>query len=284
MKPVAGVLALLVGLAVAGESRAGDPDSARWRKQELLIPVAARVPMITSLLLPAGRGPYPLAVINHGTTESDELREAYAEPNFEVAASWFLEHGYAVALPQRPGHGETGGPYLESAQGCENARYVEAGHATAASIEAAAAYLLREPSVKRQAALLVGHSAGSWGALALASRSSGLVSGVINFSGGRGGRSPGVANRNCAPDRLVDAAAAYGRTGRVPTLWLYSQNDSYFGPALSRRMAEAYRAAGGRADYRLLPAVGEEGHTLIYSQDAVRSWAPIVEKFVAGLR
>src|SRR5262249_33436795 len=153
------------------------------RKQQLLIPVAAaRVSMITSLLLPSGRGPYPLAVINHGTTESEELRAVYTEPAFEVAASWFLDHGYAVALPQRPGHGETGGPYLESAHGCDNARYEEAGYATANSIQAAIVQLIQEPYIGKQPVVLVGHSAGAWGALALASRSASFVAGVINFS------------------------------------------------------------------------------------------------------
>jgi pimeloyl-ACP methyl ester carboxylesterase len=146
-------------------------------------------------------------------------------------------------------------------------------------------FLLRQPFVKKQRVLLVGHSAGAWGALALASQDmqakNAVVAGVINFSGGRGGRSYGIANRNCAPDRLVSAAAAYGRTTRAPTLWLYAENDSYFPPALSRRMADGFRAAGGLVDYRLLPPVGDEGHALIYSPDAIRYWAPVAEKFLA---
>ena len=70
----------------------------------------------------------------------------------------------------------------------------------------------------------------------------------------------------------------------MPTLWLYAQNDSYFGPDLSRRMADAFRAAGGPADYRLLPPDGDDGHYLIYSGSAERTWGPIVEHFVATLQ
>ena len=44
------------------------------------------------------------------------------------------------------------------------------------------------------------------------------------FSGGRGGRSYGIAGRNCAPERLIAAAAAFARV-HVPTLWLYAVND-----------------------------------------------------------
>lgn len=257
----------------------------RWRRQELLVPSTdPNVKMKTSLLLPPGAGPYRLAVINHGTTESEELRGQYAEPEFEVVSSWLLARHYAVALPQRPGHGETGGRYLESAGGCEDAHYVEAGYGTADSIEAAGVYFLHQPYVKRERVLLVGNSAGAWGALALASRNVGLVKGVINFSGGRGGHPYGIVNQNCAPDRLVSAAATYGRSTRVPSLWLYSANDTYFGPDLSKRMADAFASAGAPVTYRLLPPVDADGHYLIYSPGAARDWSAIVDKFLAMLR
>jgi homoserine acetyltransferase len=80
---------------------------------------------------------------------------------------------------------------------------------------------------------------------------------------------------------LVDAVAEFGRTARVPMLWIYTRNDSYFGPELSKRMAEAFRAAGGNVEYRLLSDFGGDGHFLIDSADAVRLWAPIVSKFLA---
>lgn len=72
--------------------------------------------------------------------------------------------------------------------------------------------------------MLVGHSAGAWGALAAAARYLDSASAVVNFSGGRGGRSYGIAGRNCAPEHLIAAAAAFARV-HVPTLWLYAVND-----------------------------------------------------------
>jgi dienelactone hydrolase len=85
---------------------------------------------------------------------------------------------------------------------------------------------------------------------------------------------------NCSPDRLIAAAANYGKASRVPTLWLYASNDSYFPPDLSREMADAFRGAGGTVDYRLLPALGKEGHSLINAPAAV--WGPYLEAFLAG--
>jgi pimeloyl-ACP methyl ester carboxylesterase len=92
-----------------------------------------------------------------------------------------------------------------------------------------------------------------------------------------------MANRNCAPDDLVAVAGELGRAVSIPTLWIYAQNDSYFGPELSRRMADTFRAAGGRADFHLLPAVGEDGHFIIHYPEAVRFWAPILDKFLARI-
>jgi dienelactone hydrolase len=132
--------------------------------------------------------------------------------------------------------------------------------------------------------VVVGQSAGAWGALALAGRNPAGVRAVINFAGGRGGRSYDRADNNCAPERLIDAARDYGVTARVPTLWLYTENDSYFPPRLSRRLYEGFRVSGGRADYRLLPAFGADGHFLAETAASESIWAPVVDNFLAGLR
>jgi pimeloyl-ACP methyl ester carboxylesterase len=131
---------------------------------------------------------------------------------------------------------------------------------------------------------VVGQSAGGWGALALASLNPDAVKAVINFAGGRGGHSYDRPNNNCAPDRLVEAARGFGRTAHIPTLWIYARNDSYFPPSLSRRMADAFRRAGGSAEYRLLPPVGAEGHQLIESNAAVALWSPLIETFLSRTR
>ncbi|MBI4276039.1 MAG: dienelactone hydrolase, partial [Rhizobiales bacterium] len=83
---------------------------------------------------------------------------------------------------------------------------------------------------------------------------------------------------------LVAAAGQFGATTRIPTLWIYTENDSYFSPELSRRMAEAYRRAGGPIEYHLLPVFGLDGHRLFDSNDAVAIWGPIVEDFLKRLK
>jgi dienelactone hydrolase len=141
-----------------------------------------------------------------------------------------------------------------------------------------------QPFIKNGRAVVVGQSAGGWGAIALASRNPPGVKAIINFAGGRGGRSNLQPNNNCAPDRLIAAAGEFGKTARIPSLWIYTENDSFFGPVISKRMADAFRHAGGRVEYHLLPAFGEEGHVLVTSQTALASWRPIVDKFLNTAR
>ena len=236
------------------------------------------------VLRPPGEGPFPLMLMNHGSSQSLEQRLDMALPEYEVLTRFFLRRGYAVALPLRPGHGETGGRYLEDQNGCDNADFLAAGNGAADSIAAALAYLTTQRFVRRTGAVLVGHSAGAWGALALASRNPAGVSAVIAFAAGVGGHSYGHAGTNCAPERLIAAARHYGATARLPTLWIYAQNDSYFPPALSRRLAGAFREAGGHVDYRLLPDFGAEGHFLAAQDAAAPLWAPALEDFLTRLK
>jgi pimeloyl-ACP methyl ester carboxylesterase len=138
--------------------------------------------------------------------------------------------------------------------------------------------------IKRDDVIIVGQSGGGWGSIALGSQNPESVRAIIGFAAGRGGHLNGKPNNNCAPDQLVDAVAEFGRTARVPMLWIYTHNDSYFGPDLSKRMVEAFRAAGGNVEYHLLSDFGGDGHFLIDSAEAVQLWAPLVSEFLAKHR
>src|SRR5262249_34325417 len=151
--------------------------------------------------------------------QSQEIRQTYELREYPLVSQWFLDRGYAVVLPLRPGHGETGGPYFEDQGRCDTPDYSRAGRRTADSIEAALAYMKAQPFVRRSGIVGVGHSAGGWGALALASRTPRAVEAVINFAGGRGAYVGPGPNSNCAPDRLIATAGEFGRTARIPTLW-----------------------------------------------------------------
>jgi len=283
--------ALLMMLAFGGESlRAQNsigpqgPEEGVIRRQTWLIPAQDRSTLMwTTVFRPPGAGPFPLAVINHGSTQNELQRAAYRSPEYSALTGWLVAHGYAVAVPQRPGHGKTGGTYYEDQGGCANADFRKAGLNTAATIAAAIDYMTHQPFIRKTGVLVVGQSAGGWGALALASQNYPPVKAVIAFAPGRGGRVNGEPGRNCAPDRLVAAARQFGEKAHVPTLWIYAENDEYFGPDLSKRLAEGFRMAGGRAEYHLLPPIGTNGHDLIHNRDAQPLWAPLLEKFLKAM-
>jgi dienelactone hydrolase len=196
------------------------------------------------------------------------------QPEYRALAAWLVARGFAVLVPERPGHGATGGRYLEDQGGCDEADYAKAGHATADSIAAVLDFMRGQSFVRQDGAVIVGHSAGAWGALALAGRNPPGVSAIIAFAPGRGGHANDLPNQVCAPHTLISAATEFGKSARVPVTWLVAANDTYFSPALSRQIADAFRAGGGKVDFRVLAASGSEGHWLAETEGGVKSATP----------
>ena len=122
------------------------------------------------LFRPPGDGPFPLAVIAHASTQNVLRRAQMPQPEYRALAAWLVARGFAVLVPERPGHGATGGRYLEDQGGCDEADYARAGRATADAIAAAAGFCARQSFIRPDGMVIVGHSAGAWGALALAER------------------------------------------------------------------------------------------------------------------
>jgi pimeloyl-ACP methyl ester carboxylesterase len=176
-----------------------------------------------------------------------------------------------VLVPERLGHGATGGRYVEDQGGCDEADYVRSGRATADEISRALDYLRKQDFIRKDAAIVIGHSAGGWGALALANADPKAISAIIAFAPGRGGHANDEPNRICAPHTLLAAAAEFGKTARSPVTWLVATNDSYFTPAFSQALADAFRGDRGKVDFRALPAVGSEGHWMIETETGVKA-------------
>src|SRR6267143_1774122 len=249
----------------------GEPN----RMQQWLLPSPdPATPAHAVLFRPPGDGPFRLAVIAHASTQNVLRRAQMPQPEYRALAAWLVAQGFAVLVPERPGHGATGGRYLEDQGGCDEADYISAGRATAVAIAAAAGFLRKQPFIRQDGMIIVGHSAGAWGALALASGPPQDVSAIIAFAPGRGGHANDLPNQVCAPHTLISSAAEFGKAARVPVTWLVAANDSYFSPALSRQLADAFRSAGGRADFRVLAAYGGEGHWLAETESGVKSAGP----------
>lgn len=260
---------LLVAPAVA-EVQLGpqNNETFAYRRQEWLVPSGDPItPSRAVLFRPAGQGPFRLAIIAHASIQNPLQRAQMPQPEYSGLAAALVARGFAVLVPQRLGHGKTGGPYLEDQGECDNAEYTLSAHRTGDTILTALRYMHAQPFVRKDAAVVLGHSAGGWGALFLAKQDPKNISAIIVFAPGRGGRANDRADNVCAPDKLLAAAGSLGDGARIPVTWLVSENDSYFPPALSQRMADAFRDAGGKVDFRVLPPFGNEGHWLAESKE-----------------
>jgi dienelactone hydrolase len=279
------VLAATWASAAAQLPGPAGPERGPFRKQPWLISSPQfNVWMRANVYQPRGRGPFPLVVISHGSSEVAEDRENYDLSIFDTIAAWWVRHGFAVVVPQRPGYGKTGGDFREAIHSCDFPTYREAAFAAAASIESTVLFMMAYPFVQKSAVILVGQSSGGLASLALAVRWPRMPKAAILFAAGNGGRHSGVANSNCAPGTLVSLVEEFGGKIHIPTLWLYATNDTYFGPDLSRRLVDGFRAGGGQAEYHLFPSISGDGHFFIQSPHAAAHWAPVVEKFIAVSR
>jgi len=230
------------------------------------------------LFRPVGDGPFRLAVIAHASTENVLRRAQMPQPEYRALAAWLVARGFAVLVPERSGHGATGGRYLEDQGGCDEADYSRSGRATAGEIAATLNYLRGQSFVRKDDAVIVGHSAGAWGALALAGENPKTISEIIAFAPGRGGHANDFPNQVCAPHTLIASAAEFGRSARVPVTWLVAANDTYFSPALSRQLADAFRSGGDKVNFRVLAASGGEGHWLAESDAGVKIAGPDLDR------
>ncbi len=240
------------------------------RRQEWLVPTQDQItPSRAVLFRPPGKGPFRLAVIAHASTQNRLARAQMPQPEYTALASALVARGFAALVPQRPGHGKTGGPYLEDQDGCDNAEYMLSARSTGESIMAALNFMRTQPFIRKDDSVIVGHSAGGWGALSLSDRSPKNISAIVVFAPGRGGRANDRAGNICAPDKLIAAAKEFGEDAKVPVTWLVAENDSYFSPEFSKKMADAFIEAGDdKVDFRVLPPFGKEGHWLAEAGDA----------------
>ncbi len=299
MRSSALALALACGLGLLGEPAKAesqiDPATLNKDIREAVMRVPVTVQdafgrevagsLLVTTFKPQGGGPFPLLIISHG--RNSDKRSEYGRQRFESAARFFVRKGFAVASPLRLGYGELalrGDP--EDSQGCSKPRYEPALAAAAEQILAVAQAMAAQDDVDASRLVLVGQSVGGIATLAAAAkRPQGLVA-AINFAGGHGGNPSAHRGEPCQAVQLKRLFQGYGTVNAsaavpTPTLWIYTENDLYFAPHHSREWAEAYRSGGGLVDFRLLPAIGDDGHRLFAAANDV--WQPLVDDFLAQL-
>jgi dienelactone hydrolase len=247
-------------------------------QENLRIPLAAAGPrgLEAVLVRPDEPGRYPLALISHG---SPRLRADFADMTplgLLTEAIEFARRGFAAVVVMRRGYGGSGGGWGEDAGGCTNPDYLAAERSAVVDLKATIDYVTKRPDVDGSRMIAVGVSAGGFATVALTSSPPpGLVA-AISFAGGRGSLAD---DQICREDRLIEAYRVFGKTSRVPMLWVYAANDHFFGPDLAVKFKDAFTSSGGHVEFIPAPAFGKDGHAL-FSTAGIPLWTVYVDAFL----
>jgi dienelactone hydrolase len=241
-----------------------------------VLPGTAPLHLDAIVTRPANPGRYPMVVITHGTNTPEENKVTFPTI-FSSMSIDFARRGWAAVSVTRRGHGRSEGQWSDGYGGCDNPNYQAAGLSGAQDIIQTVEAMRGKPFVDSTRVLLIGHSAGGLATIAATSLAPKGLVGAINFAGGRGSKQP-ASDALCASDRLIGAYGFYGKTSRVPTLWIYSENDHYFSPALAREMLAAFTKSGGHGELVVGPPYGKEGHGLVNGPPEL--WQDPVDNFL----
>jgi len=220
----------------------------------------------------------PFLILNHGRAVSKSGRAKLGRARYSANSAYLVGKGFAVFVPTRIGYGVTGGPDVEDSGVCDRKNYLPGYEAAAAQSMAVIDYAKSKSYVDANRGIVLGQSYGGATAVALAARNIGGVLGAINFAGGGGGNPETSPGNPCSEYQLKELFADYGKKARIPMLWLYSQNDRYFGSEYPLRWFDAFKKQGGVAQYVQLPAYGKDGHGSFTSNP--NAWKPHVEEFL----
>jgi len=265
-------------------SSAGQVRAEGLRQDALKIPAviagprgATSVELEAIVVRPDDGRPHPLAILNHGSPRKADQRPKMSPYALWAQAAAFARRGWVAVAFLRRGYGQSGGSWAENWGACSNPDYATAGRAGASDIAAVATFMRAQPYVSNAKWISVGYSAGGFATVALTANPPPDLAAAISFAPGRGSTGPDTV---CEEGRLVAAFADYGRTSRIPLLWVSAENDHFFGPKLVSQLTAAFAKAGGNVTYVPTPPFADDGHGLFSAVDGMPIWSPIVDRFL----
>jgi dienelactone hydrolase len=239
-------------------------------------------PMAITIYRPAGEGPYPVVVFNHGRAVT-EKRAAQGRWRPETAARYLVAKGFVVLAPTRIGYWETYGDFDPESNGaCGNLRVEPMSIAASDQVLAAIAYAKASlPYADTSRWIVAGQSVGGLTTVATVGRNPPGLLGGINFAGGSGGDPDKKPGDPCSPMQIERYWGSLAKNATVPMLWLYWPNDKYWGAESPRRWHKAWVAGGGVAEFPVFGPTGTDGHSgMVTDMD---HWLPVVDAFLSRL-
>lgn len=232
-----------------------------------------------TIFRPAGDGPFPLVIMNHGRPTKDK-RADLGRQRYENLSRYLVRKGFVVMIPTRLGYHETYGQFdPEDAGGCSAMRPEPMALAASDQVLQTLEFARSLPYVSVARWVVMGQSVGGLAAVATVGRKpAGLVAG-INFSGGTGGDPNTRAGDPCNPGALERLWRSQAATAQAPMLWFYWANDKYWGADNPQRWHRAWTSGGGQAELNLMQASGTDGHSGMAND--MDHWVPLAEKFLA---
>ena len=261
----------------------GDPEGV-WREQIHWIPMidaaGSQHLLQARICRPPGDTPARFVIIAHGTFPNN--RAAVPGRCEAETTRWFLDRGFLVVLALRRGYGENGGVWVEGLYHKPGDDYARSGLETARDIAATVEYAAALPVAQSRAGIVIGWSGGGWGTIAYDTLPHSHVSALISMAGGRGQevRKNGLSGV-WRPDLLTDAAGQFGRAATTPMLWIYSENDKFFSPALAAALYDAFTRHGGKAQFEQVGPYSDDGHRLFFGAGGSQIWGPLVAGYLA---
>ena len=268
--PAALLVAALVVAATPARAAEFIEDNAFLR-----VSIAGRTVRLEALTVKRAdaTGRLPVALIAHGKPDNlqsmlDNRALAYLGQARDLA-----NRGYLAVVPIRRGFGQSDGPIAVSVT-CKTPSFTPRFSADADDLAATLDAVARRPDADPTRAIAIGVSAGGAAVTALSARNPKNLRAVINISGG-------LRTQGCPKeDLLVDAFRAYGAKSRVPNLWVYAKNDSFFGPDVVSRMQTAFLDGGGDVKLVMYEPVGSDGHYLFNLGVGRRMWLQEMDGFL----
>jgi dienelactone hydrolase len=220
----------------------------------------------------------PYLLFSHGRAGTDQERGKFGRSSEKRNSEYFVSKGFTVILPTRIGYGVSGGPDADYSGACGNKNYLEARKVAIDQSKQVLNHVFDFNYIDRTRGIVVGQSVGGFTTIGLSAENISGLKGAINFAGGDGGDPIKSAEKPCDDYLIKDTFAKYGASNKVPTLWLYSVNDKFWGEQLPKDWFAAFQKVGGKGQFISLPAYKEDGHSIFRGD--LNAWKNDFEKFI----